>query len=234
VVSQPVQSDYNTGTKTLSANADVIYVAGQVVKIWMKDINDKFKDITTAWDSLQVGWTGKSKEEADTFNARVKSVIGDFFGLGHQDPAQPNNPNAIIVDQEGIMPRFASGLMTAGSIYGQSEINIYYSFRWFADMLNNPDFFPTQSDIRPNAQVTPPDKNAAKDLNAPTVTETAAGAEKPWFKVGDTVQGDWSWTQDNPDDPNTLWEIDVKSGSVWTGHEGNGVTIKVVPKDPPK
>lgn len=223
--------DYNTAKTNFSANPDDIWAIGKIVKTYGDSLSHDFIGIHTMWDELQLGWTGKSATDANDFSEKYHNAVTDFFGETQPtDPTKPDGDQKVVKD--GVLSHFSSGLMGAGSLYGQTEINIYYAFKWFADMLDNPNFDPTTDPLRPGANVTPPNKND-KPAASPPVLESDSGDSKPWFKVGDKVTADWSWTQDNPDDPSgkTLWQIDVKAGSVWTGHEGDGTTITVINKD---
>lgn len=223
----PTVGDYSdkVAAHHISVAPNDVYRYGTDVKQLGDDISQQFQNIQAKWADLSLGWSGTSATDAQNFSDMYHNAVTDFFG-----ETDPNDSTKVLKD--GVLSHFASGLIGAANIYAQAEVKLYFAFKWFGDLLENPNFDPNTDTIPDNADVQPPPKDlnppgpGERKSDDPPVTEDTNGAEQPWFQVGQPVKGDWSWTVDI-DGPKS-WEIDVKDGAIWTGHPGPGVTETLV------
>jgi hypothetical protein len=83
----------------------------------------------------------------------VPNLFEQILGLFGKDKS--TNP-----EDAGVLNRFIGSLKGAGSMYGQTEAGAYYTFQWFADLVENPQADPSKDVLRPATDLekpTPPD-----------------------------------------------------------------------------
>ncbi|MBM7489495.1 hypothetical protein JOD64_000717 [Micromonospora luteifusca] len=217
------KADYNNETVKLGVAPVEIFDLGKKVNDLSTAIANNFLAIHAQWEDLALGWAGKSQQESQDFSDKYKVALDDFFGEEGAD----TDANK----KQGVINRVAGGVQGAGDAYAQAEVNLFYAFKWFADSLEFPDK-ELDTSVRDHANVDPPEKGpdptpGERDFTGPPIGEKTSGGPTPWFKEGEPVKGEWSWveTVDGPNDK----RITVKDGAIWTGYEGDGVTVEWVP-----
>ncbi|MFY1672108.1 hypothetical protein ACN27G_19405 [Plantactinospora sp. WMMB334] len=216
------KADYNNENVTLAVTPVELFELGKRIESISVTIADHFLAIHNEWKALALGWSGRSQEESDAFAKDHKLAMDDFFGEEGAD----TDPEK----KQGVVNRVAGGVQGAGDAYAQSEVSLFYGFKWFADSLEFPDQ-ELNTSIREHAHVEPPaegpePKVGERDFTSPPVSEKTSGAPTPWFEEGAEVQGTWTWIEpaEGPQDK----RITVEDGAIWTGREGDGVTVEWV------
>lgn len=98
---------------------------------------DEFVAIREAWEGISIGWSGRSKEEAESFWNTYNNAVADFFGRDTSSvKLQPGEP--ALEDVKGVLPRFAGAVANAAVIYDRVEKELEDAFRRFADQVTSP------------------------------------------------------------------------------------------------
>ncbi len=234
----------NASAVTMSINSRELFNCAKKVEGYSDDIIAAFTTIGTAWKELKLGWTGTSSEESTKWQETYTVVWTDFFG---EDGADKDKNKKI-----GVLNQFAGGLKGAANGYAQVESNLKVAFEMFADELweVGPPNGDRDNYLPAHATWTLPDAPEAvkdwddltldekedrlkadghRDQDAPPVAAHATADGDPWFENGDTVKGEWTWTEER-DGPYDL-KITVKDGATWTGQPNDKVTTEWVYDD---
>ncbi|MFI5838825.1 hypothetical protein ACIA8K_03790 [Catenuloplanes sp. NPDC051500] len=234
----------NASAVTMNINSRELFNCAMAVQGYREDIVAAFETVGKAWEELKLGWTGTSSTESTAWRDTYLVVVNDFFG---EEGAGPDNDK-----KTGVLNQFAGGLKGAANGYAQVESNLKVAFEMFADELwevgppngdrNNylPAFASWSLPDAPAAtkawdDMTLTEKEAKlkadghRDQDAPPVAANVDTDADPWFENGDTVKGEWTWTEERPG-PYDL-KITVKDGATWTGQPNDKVTTQWVYDD---
>ena len=149
-------ADYENTGIVVDVDGYALYEIGGKIAELGSDVADEFKRIYEKWDELKIGWTGETVENhVSPFMEKFTAASEEFFGK------TTGGGTEIDEDNPGTLNIFSSALAAAGTNYSLVEGNTYYSFKWFADLLENPDARP-EDDSVPNG-VTKPSGDAAHD-----------------------------------------------------------------------
>ncbi|MFF9478627.1 hypothetical protein [Streptomyces sp. NPDC014733] len=91
----------------------------------VEDLGNEVAKIFHALTDLQVGWAGKTQEEAGAFFARLDACMTSLFGKGGDTESQANS----------VLARVAFSLTLAGNNYLAAEEASYQEFGAFASQL---------------------------------------------------------------------------------------------------
>jgi hypothetical protein len=84
------------------------------------------------WEELDLGWAGRSKEEAQAFAALLSTAWADFFDS--TDPATGGDGEGEV--RQGVVSRFAQAITSAGFNYGAAEAELHRLFDEFGAGLD--------------------------------------------------------------------------------------------------
>ncbi|GAB7052405.1 hypothetical protein [Catenuloplanes indicus] len=226
---------------------DLFYNVALKVQQQRADIMASFETIGAAWKELKLGWSGKTADEQTKFGDAYSAVVWEFFGSEDDPDTEETEP-----DKNGVVNQFASGLKAAANGYAQVESNLKVAFEIFGDQLL--DQGPPQGEwdnYKPlGATWDLPDKPTVgedfqdmtldeqedfyrqgghRDQDSPPVSSQSSTDGDLWFENGDTVKGEWTWTEER-DGPYDL-KITVEDGATWTGQPNDKVKVKWVHDD---
>ncbi|MGI5182468.1 hypothetical protein ACQEVZ_40005 [Dactylosporangium sp. CA-152071] len=127
-------ADYNTGG-AFTVDQKSLDRVGFAVNNLRKEISEELVLINKRWSELAIGWAGPTQQRADEFRALYNAVIIDFFGENPDD----DEAKADGVIEPGALNRFAAAISGAAAIYELTEQNLYYNFKWMADLVTDPN-----------------------------------------------------------------------------------------------
>lgn len=113
-----------------------------------ENVADSLLNIENALSALQLGWAGKTAEEAKDFGNRWETVMKELFGSKDQP-------------QTGVLNAIVDGLLTTRGDFATAEDALTQFFKQFGDNLANGD---SSTPTSP-----PPSIN---DLTLTAITET--------------------------------------------------------------
>ncbi|GAA3189872.1 MULTISPECIES: hypothetical protein [Streptomyces] len=91
----------------------------------VEDLGNEVSKIFKALTDLQVGWAGRTEEEAGAFFRRLDACLTSLFGKGGDSESQANS----------VLARVAFSLTLAGNNYLAAEDASYQEFGDFASQL---------------------------------------------------------------------------------------------------
>ncbi|WP_399083916.1 hypothetical protein ACGH2B_03560 [Streptomyces sp. BBFR2] len=91
----------------------------------VEDLGDQVSTIFKALDDLQLGWAGKTQQEAGVFFERLDACLTHLFGKGGDTESQANS----------VLARVAFSLTLAGNNYLSAEEASFQEFGDFASQL---------------------------------------------------------------------------------------------------
>jgi hypothetical protein len=113
-----------------------------------QDVADSLDRIAKTLQSLALNWVGKTQQEADDFNNRWTTVMGEVFG-------PKDKPD------DGALNALVDGLATAVKNYDEAELGLTDIWKQFAGKM------PTDDNNNDTSKNTPPDQ---LDTNKTAIT----------------------------------------------------------------
>jgi hypothetical protein len=105
----PVPGTYDNAGISIKVDPDSIFqLATDTIPSLGEDVANSIDRVVQIWNDLKIGWVGHTAQEAQDFNDRWTTSIGELFG-GKDGSAG------------GILAQIADGIAMAGSNYGQAE-----------------------------------------------------------------------------------------------------------------
>jgi uncharacterized protein YukE len=121
----PINADYDH-IDTFNIDPDTLALHGNDLKDLSQAVADSVQRIAGTWKDLQLGWMGKTYDEASDFLDRWNSVMEELFGT--KDEPKKGALNAIV-----------TGVLTAATNFAQTEQMLFELFTQFEhDLAGTP------------------------------------------------------------------------------------------------
>lgn len=149
-----INADYDAAN--LYVDPDGLKVKADALEGLAENVVDSLSNIEHALAALQLGWAGKTADEAKDFGNRWETVMKELFG-------SKDHPDT------GVLNAIVDGLLITRDDFAEVEITLAEFFQKFAEGLGKPDTTPLPSLGTGGDNASP---MSITDTNNTAITET--------------------------------------------------------------